>query len=227
MLDAINGFISQYGSLLLRGMSDTILMTLISTLGAYIIGLPVGVLLVITQPHSVWPHKTLNRVLGWIVNILRSLPFIILIVAIIPFTRAVMGTILGVRGAVVPLIIAAAPFVARMVESSLAEVDTGVIEISQSMGASVWQIVTKVLLPESVPSLVLGSSISIITILAYTAIAGAVGAGGLGDIAIRYGYQRFQSDVMWVTVVLLVVIVQIIQSLLGLISKKLDKRIRN
>lgn len=183
-------------------------------------------LLNITQPHGIWPKKWVNRILGWIINIGRSLPFIILMIAIMPFTKVIVGTKLGVRGAIVPLVVSAAPFIARMVETSLAEVDAGVVEAAQSMGASRFQIVKKVYLPEALPSLILGASISIITILAYTAIAGAVGAGGLGDLAIRYGYQRNVPSMMWVTVILIIVLVQVIQSVFSLLSTKMDKRLR-
>lgn len=226
MLNAISAFWGQYGDLLLQGTKDTLIMVLISTIFAYIIGLPMGVLLNITQAHGIWPHKWLNRVLGWIINIGRSLPFIILMIAIMDFTKLIVGTKIGVRGAIVPLVVSAAPFIARMVETSLAEVDAGVVEAAQSMGASRFQIVKKVFLPEAVPSLILGASISIITLLGYTAIAGAVGAGGLGDLAIRYGYQRRVPSMMWVTVIFIIVLVQVIQTLFSWLSTKLDKRLR-
>ncbi len=226
MPEWIAAFWHQYGAMLADGVAKTLIMTGTSTLFAYILGLPLGVLLVITQPHGIWPHRTFNAVLGWLVNIFRSLPFIILIVSIIPFTKAVVGTYIGVRGAIVPLVVASAPFVARMVENSLSEVDGGVVEAVQSMGATVPQIVFKVYLPEAAPSLVLGASISLISILGYSAIAGTVGAGGLGDIAKRYGFDRGQTDVMWVTVAFLVLLVQAVQSMFSVISKKMDKRIR-
>lgn len=226
MLETISAFWAQYGNILLDGTWDTIVMVVVSTVFAYVIGLPMGVLLNISQPHGIWPKKWVNRILGWIINIGRSLPFIILMIAIMPFTKAIVGTKIGVRGAIVPLVVSAAPFIARMVETSLAEVDAGVVEAAQSMGASRFQIVKKVFLPEALPSLILGGSISIITILAYTAIAGAVGAGGLGDLAIRYGYQRGVDSVMWVTVVFIIVLVQVIQSLFSWLSTKMDKRLR-
>ena len=226
MLETISAFWAQYGGLLLEGARDTMIMVIVSTLFAYVIGLPMGVLLNITQPHGIWPHKWVNRILGWIVNIGRSLPFIILMIAIMDFTKLIVGTKIGVRGAIVPLVVSAAPFIARMVETSLAEVDAGVVEAAQSMGASRFQIVRKVYLPEAKPSLVLGASISIITILAYTAIAGAIGAGGLGDLAIRYGYQRKVPAMMWSTVLLIVVLVQVIQSVFSWLSVKMDKRLR-
>lgn len=226
MLEAISAFWAQYGALLLQGTVDTLVMTGVSTVFAYLLGLPLGVLLTITQPHGIWPHRTFNSILGWIVNVGRSLPFIILMIAIMDFTKLIVGTKIGIRGAVVPLIISAVPFIARMVETSLAEVDAGVVEAAQSMGASTVQIVWKVYLPEAMPSMVLGGSISMITILAYTAIAGAVGAGGLGDLAIRYGYQRKVPAMMLLTVVLLIVLVQVMQSVFSLISRRMDKRIR-
>lgn len=226
MLDAISTFWSQYGSLLLGGTKDTLIMVIVSTIFAYVLGLPLGVLLNITQPHGIWPHKWVNRIVGWIINVGRSLPFIILMIAIMDFTKLIVGTKIGIRGAIVPLVVSAAPFIARMVETSLAEVDAGVVEAAQSMGASRFQIVKKVYLPEALPSLILGASISIITILAYTAIAGAVGAGGLGDLAIRYGYQRRVPAMMWVTVILIIVMVQIIQSVFSWLSTRLDKRLR-
>ena len=216
MLESLSAFWAEYGDLLLEGTRDTLIMIGVSTVFAYLIGLPLGVLLSISQPHGIWPHKWFNRILGWIINVGRSLPFIILMIAIMDFTKLIVGTKLGVPGAIVPLVVSAAPFIARMVETSLAE----------SMGASRLQIVWKVYLPEAVPSLILGASISIITLLGYTAIAGAVGAGGLGDLAIRYGYQRSVPSMMLATVVLIIVLVQIIQSLFSWLSTKMDKRLR-
>ena len=226
MLETISAFWGQYGPLLLAGTRDTMIMVIVSTVFAYVIGLPMGVLLNITQPHGIWPKKWVNRILGWIVNIGRSLPFIILMIAIMDFTKLIVGTKIGVKGAIVPLVVSAAPFIARMVETSLMEVDAGVIEAAQSMGASTFQIIWKVYLPESRPSLVLGGAISIVTILAYTAIAGAVGAGGLGDLAIRYGYNRKIPSMMLVTVILIIVLVQIIQSVFSWLSKHIDKRLK-
>ena len=226
MIETISTFWNQYGQLLIDGTLDTFVMVIVSTVFAYLLGLPMGVLLIITQPHGIWPRKWINRILGWIINIGRSLPFIILMIAIMDFTKLIVGTKIGVRGAIVPLVVSAAPFIARMVETSLAEVDAGVVEAAQSMGASVPQIVWKVYLPEARPSLILGASISIITILAYTAIAGAVGAGGLGDLAIRYGYQRKVPSMMLVTVIFIIVLVQVIQSVFSWLSTKVDKRLR-
>ena len=226
MIETISAFWNQYGQLLTDGTVDTFVMVIVSTIFAYLLGLPMGVLLIITQPHGIWPRKWVNRILGWIINIGRSLPFIILMIAIMDFTKLIVGTKIGVKGAIVPLVVSAAPFIARMVETSLSEVDAGVVEAAQSMGASVPQIVWKVYLPEAKPSLILGASISIITILAYTAIAGAVGAGGLGDLAIRYGYQRKVASMMWVTVILIIVLVQVIQSVFSWLATKVDKRLR-
>lgn len=218
-------FFEQYGELLLQGTWDTIVMTLVSTVFAYIIGIPLGVAVVLTDPKKgLLPHRAINAVLGWIINIGRSIPFIILLVAIIPFTRLVVGTSLGVPGAIVPLVVSAAPFVGRMVEQSLAEVDASLIEAAQSFGATVWQIVIKVYLMESLPSLIRGFSITLITLLGYSAMAGTVGAGGLGDIAIRYGYQRYMVDMMIATIVILIVIVQVIQSVCDFAARKVDKK---
>ena len=225
-MDYVSNFISQYGALFAQGTVDTLVMTLASTLFAYIIGVPLGVLLVISAKDGLWPQRALNTVLGWVVNVGRSIPFIILLVAIIPFTRVVVGTSLGVPGAIVPLTVAAIPFVGRMVEQSLAEVDGGLIEAAQSFGANTWQIVCKVMLRESLPSLVRGASITVITLFGYTAMAGAVGAGGIGDIAIRYGYQRYLGDVMIVSIVLCVVLVQVFQSIGDLVARVVDKRVR-
>ena len=218
-------FFEQYGELLLQGTWDTIVMTLVSTVFAYIIGIPLGVAVVLTNPKKgLLPHRAINAVLGWIINIGRSIPFIILLVAIIPFTRLVVGTSLGVPGAIVPLVVSAAPFVGRMVEQSLAEVDASLIEAAQSFGATVWQIVIKVYLMESLPSLIRGFSITLITLLGYSAMAGTVGAGGLGDIAIRYGYQRYMVDMMIATIVILIVVVQVIQSVCDFAARKVDKK---
>lgn len=193
---------------------------------AYVIGLPVGVLLITSAKKGIRPNAPLNTVLGWIVNIVRSVPFIILLVAIIPLTRLIVGTSLGVPGAIVPLVITAAPFVARVVEQSLAEVDGSLVEAAQSFGASNLQIVFKVLLFESLPSLVRGAALTFITLFGFSAMAGTVGAGGLGDIAIRYGYQRFQTDVMIFAVLLCVVLVIVFQAIGDVTARKIDKRRR-
>lgn len=226
MLEAISAFFAQYGTLLAEGTRDTLVMTVIATVFAYIIGLPLGILLSITSPHGIRPHKVFNNILGWIVNVGRSLPFIILMIAIMEFTKLIVGTKIGVRGAIVPLVVSAAPFIARMVEGSLAEIDAGVVEAAQSMGASPFQIVRKVYLPEAKPSLILGASVSAITVIAYTAIAGVVGAGGLGDLSLRYGYQRDIPSMSWASAILLIIIVQVIQSVFSWLSTKVDKRLR-
>lgn len=217
-------FIREYGLLIWNGTLETLYMTLSATFFAYLLGLPMGVLLTITKVGGIAEAPRFNAVFGWAVNILRSLPFIILMFFIIPFTRFLVGTSIGATAALVPLTVSAAPFIARMVEQSLEEIDAGVIEAAQCMGATRWQIVTRVLLVESVPSLLRGLSISLITILGYTAITGSVGAGGLGNIAFRFGYQRYQKPVMYVTVALLVLLVCIIQIFFDIAARKADKR---
>ncbi len=221
-MDFLATLFDNYGMLLAQGTWDTLLMTIVSTFFAYVIGIPLGVLCVLTSPKGLMPHRIFNMVLGWIINIGRSIPFIILLVALIPFTRFIVGTSLGVPGAIVPLVISAAPFIARMVEQSIEEVDGGLVEAAQSFGANTWQIVYKVFLREALPSLVRGFAIVFITILGYSAMAGCVGAGGLGDIAIRYGYQRYQDDVMIATVIILIVIVQIVQSACNFAARKME-----
>jgi D-methionine transport system permease protein len=219
-------FWEQYGGLLWKEFIHTMVMTGVSTAIAYLIGLPLGVLLVLTGKNGIRPNRLINQAVGWIINVGRSLPFIILMICIMDFTKLIVGTKIGVKGAIVPLVVSAAPFIARMVETSLTEVDAGVIEAAQSMGASTFQIVWKVYLPEATPSLILGGSISVITILAYTAIAGAVGAGGLGDLAIRYGYNRRVGSMLFVTAVILIVLVQVIQSVFSRLSASVDKRLK-
>ena len=217
-------FFDKYGALLAQGTVDTLVMSIASCIFAYVIGLPLGIWFAVTTPNGLRPNKAVNTVLGWIINIGRSIPFIILLVAIIPFTRLVVGTSLGVPGAVVPLTVAAAPFVARIVEQSLAEVDKDLIEAAHSFGASNVQIVVKVMLKESLPSLVRGVAITFVNLFGSSAMAGTVGAGGLGDIAIRYGYQRFQGDVMLAAVILCVVLVQVFQSFGDWLARTIDKR---
>ncbi len=225
-METVTSFIDQYGLLMVEGTWDTIVMTVVSTLFAYVIGIPLGVLLILTAPGGLHPHRAFNGILGWVINIGRSIPFIILIVFMIPFTRSIVGTSLGVGAAIVPLTMAASPFVARMVEQSLAEVDAGLVEAAQSFGAGTWQIICKVFLGESLPSLIRGASITFITLFGFVAMAGTVGAGGIGDIAIRYGYQRYQDDVMVVAIVLCVLIVQVAQGLASLIARKIDHRVK-
>ena len=218
---------AQVLELLKTGIPETIYMTVVSTLAAYIIGLPLGVVMTITDSKGICPVKWLNATLGIIINVLRSIPFLILLVTIMPFTRAIVGTTIGSTATIVPLVVAAAPFVARVVESSLKEVDAGIIEAAQSMGTSTFGIVWKALLPEAKPSLITGATIAITTILGYSAMAGFVGGGGLGTIAINYGYYRKQTDIMLITVLFLVVIVQLFQEIGMRIMKRSDKRIRN
>lgn len=214
-------------NMLLNGILETLYMVLLSTSISYVIGIPAGVLLYVTDDNGICKNKPLNIVLGFIVNLLRSIPFIILLVAIIPFTRFVVGTSIGSTATIVPLVVSAAPFVARMVESSLKEVDSGVIEAAESMGATPWEIIIKVLLPEAKPSLIVGSAIAITTILGYSAMAGFVGGGGLGTIAINYGYYRYDDQIMLITVILLVIVVQLFQMIGMKIAAKTDKRIKN
>ena len=221
-----SAFFAQYGNLFLQGTFDTLIMTCVATILAYVIGIPLGILLVVTSPNGLRPNRIVSTVVGWIVNIGRSVPFIILLVALIPFTRFIVGTSLGVPGAVVPLVVTAAPFAARMVEQSLEETDSGLVEAAQSFGASTWQIVWKVYLKETLPSLVRGAAITFVTLFGYSAMAGTVGAGGLGDIAIRYGYQRFQTDVMIFAVLLCVVLVIVFQAIGDVTARKIDKRRR-
>ena len=208
-----------------QGFIETIYMTVISTALAYIIGLPLGLVLVVTDKDGIHPIPWLNSLLGMIINFFRSIPFLILLIALMPFTKMGVGTVIGSKAAIVGLWIAAAPFIARMVESSLKEVEIGVVEAAQSMGASPFQIMTKVLLPEAKPSLLVGAAISITTILGYSAMAGIVGAGGLGAIAINYGYYRKQSDIMYVMVILMAIIVFVFQELGMRISKHTDRRL--
>ena len=208
------------------GIWETIYMTLISSAIAYVIGLPLGVILSVTDDGGIHPVKWLNRILGFIVNFFRSIPFIILMVAMLPVARLIVGTALGNKAVIVMLIIAAAPYVGRMVESSLKEVDAGVIEAAQSMGSNNFQIVFKVLLPEAKPSLITGAVISMVTILSYSAMAATIGGTGLGQIAIIYGHQRSNDDITWICVLLMVVIVQVIQEVGTRIAHKTDKRIR-
>lgn len=224
MLDTVGAFIAEYGELLLEGTGSTIIMVLVSTALSYIIGLALGVVLYLTAPGSLRPLPVLNAVLGWVVNILRSFPFIVLMVFIIPFTRLIMGTGSGILGTIPPLVLSASPFIARMIEQSLAEVPRESVEAVEACGASVPRIVFSALLPEALPSIVRGVAVVLISVLGYTAIAGAVGAGGLGDIAIRYGYYRYQSDVMLAAVIILVVLVQIIQSACDILARKVDHR---
>ncbi|MDR2656175.1 MAG: ABC transporter permease [Oscillospiraceae bacterium] len=212
--------------MIIKGLWETLYMTLFSTFLAYLFGMLIGIVLVVTDKGGLFPVAALNKTLGLIVNLARSVPFLILLIAILPFTRLVVGTTIGPTAMVVPLVVASTPFIARLVESSLKEVDSGVIEAASSMGASPLQIIYKVLLPEARPSLILGAAISTITILSYSAMAGIVGGRGLGDLAIRYGYYRYQSDIMLITVAILVIIVQILQEVGARLARFLDKRLK-
>ncbi len=211
-------------NLLVNGLFETLAMVGISLFLATLLGLPLGVILVITGPGHIRPNPLVNQVLAVVINIGRSLPFIILLVAIVPFTRLVVGTSIGTLGAIVPLTVGAIPFVARVVESALLEVDRGVIEASQAMGATLGQIIIKVLIPEARSGLILGVTITAVSLVGYSAMAGAVGGGGLGDLAIRYGYQRFQPEVMLATVIVLVILVQGLQSLGEWLAKRFTHR---
>ncbi len=218
--------IQKFAPLLWENTLVTLGMVGASTLFAYLLGLPMGVLLRVTDRGGIMENHAFNSVFGWVVNILRSLPFIILMISISPFTRLLVGKAIGPVAACVPLVIGAAPFVARLVDTSLAEIDTGMIEAAKCMGATNWQIISKVMVRESVPSLIRGLSISTITILGYSAMAGAIGGGGLGDVAIRYGQHRFEPKVMLLTIILLVIIVCVIQIVFDRLSTRLDKRNR-
>ncbi len=218
--------VSELVELLTTEAGKTLYMTVIATLIAYIIGLPVGVSLIVTAPNGIRPAGIYNKVMGFIVNVLRSVPFLILMVALMPYIRIIIGTGIGTKATTAALVVAATPFVARMVEQSLLEVDPGVIEAAQAMGASNMQIIRKVMLLEARPSLLNGAAVAIITILGYSAMAGSIGGGGLGDVAIRYGLHRFQPTVMWITVVVLIVLVQIFQEVGVRIAAKMDNRIK-
>lgn len=209
-----------------EGFVETLYMTLASTFIAYILGLPLGITLAVTSQNGIRPNAWIYKILDVIANVIRSIPFLILLILVIPLTKLIVGQSYGSTATIVPLVIAAAPFIARMIESSLLEVDKGVIEAAQSMGASTLEIIWKVLLVEARTSLIVGLTIATGTILGYSAMAGVVGGGGLGAIAIQYGYNRYQTDIMIVTIVLLVIIFQMIQGLGMYISKKFDRRLR-
>lgn len=210
--------------IIITGIGQTLYMTILSTVVGYVFGLPLGVMLAVFDKDGLRPNKAVYKVLDVISNIIRSIPFLILLILIIPLTRLIVGQSYGSSATVVPLVVAAIPFIGRMVESSIKEVDAGVVEAARSMGASDLRIIVKVLLLESRTSLITGATIAIGTILGYSAMAGSVGGGGLGDIAIRYGYYRYESQIMIVTVILLVVLVQVFQSIGMIIASKLDKR---
>ena len=210
--------------LILQATLDTLYMVAVSGVIATLLGLPLGVMLYVTRPRQILAMPVLNQVLGIITNIGRSIPFIILMVAIIPFTRMLVGTSIGINAASVPLTIAAIPFVARLIEGALNEISPGLIESAQSMGATPWQIITKVLIPEARGGIITGLTITLVTLVSYSAMAGAVGGGGLGDLGIRYGYNRFNPTIMLITVVILVVLVQGFQSLGDYLVRKSDRK---
>ena len=210
--------------LLITGTIDTLLMVGVSAFFALLIGLPMAVILVNTSEHGIYPSKSINQSLGWLVNMTRSVPFLILMVALIPLTRLIVGTSYGVWAAVVPLTIAATPFFARIAEVSLREVDQGLIEAAQAMGCNRKQIVWHVLLPEALPGIVAGFTVTLVTMINSSAIAGAIGAGGLGDIAYRYGYQRFDMQIMLTVIVVLIILVMLVQLAGDTLANQLDKR---
>lgn len=212
-------------ALLLEATGETLLMVGVATAVAAVLGLPLGIVLVVTSPGHILERPAANRLLGAVVNATRSTPFVILLVAIIPFTRLVVGTSIGTAAAIVPLSIAAIPFVARLSETALREVDQGLVEAAQAMGAAPRQIVLKVLVPEALPGLVAGLTITVVSLIGYSAMAGAVGGGGLGDVGIRYGYQRFQPEVMAAVVVILIVLVQGIQSIGDHLARRVNHRL--
>lgn len=215
---------SQMIALISDGTLQTLYMTFVSVFFSYLLGLPLGVILVATGKDGIMPMPVFNNILGTIVNVVRSVPFLILMIALIPLSRFVVGTSIGSNAAIVSLVIAAVPFIGRMVESSLLEIDHGVIEAAQSMGASPMQIIFKVMIPEAVPSLITGAAIASTTILGYSAMAGAVGAGGLGALAIRFGYHRNEPLIMYITLIILVFMVQFIQFLGDYMARKCDHR---
>ncbi|MCO5359790.1 methionine ABC transporter permease [Staphylococcus pasteuri] len=210
-------------SQLMQALYETLYMVTVALVIGALIGIPLGVLLVITRKNGIWPNAILHQILNPIINILRSIPFIILLIAIIPFTKMLVGTSIGTTAAIVPLTVYVAPYIARLVENSLLEVDDGIIEAAKAMGASPIQIIRYFLLPEALGSLILAITTAIIGLIGSTAMAGAVGGGGIGDLALVYGYQRFDTIVIVITVVVLIIIVQIIQSLGNFISRKIRR----
>lgn len=211
-------------SLLLKSLAETLYMLSISALIAAAVGVPLGILLVVTEKGNILSCSFINRPLAFMINMIRSIPFIILMVAIIPFTRMVAGTSIGTTAAIVPLTLAAIPYTARLVETSIREIPSGLIEAAESMGASPFQIITKVLIPEALPSIIENMTVVVVTLIGSSAMAGTIGGGGLGDLAIRYGYQRFQADVMIATIIVLIVIVQLIQFTGSTLSRKTNKK---
>lgn len=211
-------------AIILPAISETLYMVFFSSLFSLIIGAIIGITLYVTEKGNILENTVLNQILSVIVNICRSVPFVIIIIAVFPLSKFIVGTAIGSTASIVPLTVAAAPFAARVIESSLKELDWGVIEASISMGATEWQIITRVMLPEAAPSIILGITLTIINIIGYSAMAGVVGGGGLGDVAVRYGYERFRTDILEITVVIMVVMVQVIQLIgnffAGVVNKK-------
>ncbi len=210
--------------LIIPSLLQTVYMVFFSTVFSLLLGFPMGVLLVITEKGGIWEKPTLYRILDGTINVLRSFPFLILMVLLFPLSRLIVGKTIGTTATIVPLSIAAAPFVARVIESSLKEVDKGVIEFGQSIGATVPQIIFKILIPEAMPSLIMGITLTIVNIIGYSAMAGAIGGGGLGDLAIRYGLYRFQTDIMVVAVVVIILLVQGVQFLGNKLASKINKK---
>lgn len=217
-------FFNEYGKLLLNGTLDTVYMVFCSTILSYVLGVPMGIILYATKSGNFLENKSFNKTFGWLINILRSVPFIILMIAVMPLTRIIVGKAIGASAAIIPLVIGCAPFTARIIESSLDEVDHGVIEACQCMGATNFQIITDVLIKEAKPSIIRGISITTIALIGYSAIAGAIGAGGLGDIAIRYGYHRRIDSVMYISVFLVIILVCITQGFFDFLAIKFDKK---
>lgn len=217
-------YIEELTKVLLPALKDTLYMVGLSSLFSVIIGSIIGVFLYVSAKDNIMENRIVNSILGTIVNIGRSVPFVILLIAVFPLSKLIVGTTIGCKASVVPLTVAAAPFVARMIETALQELDKGVIEASLSMGASSWQIISRVMLPEAAPGIVSGITITIINIIGYSAMAGTIGGGGLGDVAIRYGFLRFRNDYLWLSVIIMVILVQIIQLIGNVIAKKLNKK---
>lgn len=211
-------------NLIVPSLLETLYMVFFSTIFSIILGFPLGVLLVITEKYNIWEKPLCNKILNGIINILRSFPFLILMILLFPLSKLIVGKSIGTTATIIPLSIAAAPFVARVIESSLKEVDKGIIESSLSMGANTWQIIFKVLIPESMPSLINGVTLTIINLIGFSAMAGTIGGGGLGDLAIRYGFYRFQTDVMVVSVIIIIILVQGIQFIGNKLATNIDKK---
>ena len=224
-MEALAGFFHEYAPMLWQGLGETCLMTFGALLCSYALGLPLGVLLTLTAPGGMWRRKRLHALLGTITDVGRSVPFLILMVVVFPLSRVLVGTSIGTKATIVPLFIAAFPFVARLVESSIREMDRGVIEAAQAMGCSPFQIITKVILPECVPSLLTGFATAFVTILSYGAMSGAIGGGGLGAMALNRGYTRHQNVVLWGAVILLVILVQIFQTIGTRLAVGMDRRL--